>query len=128
MPTERTTRRVQIERSPEDRAREEAIRQEFQHRPKFEELMASGQYEGPVRHGDLLAFLAAMGELKRHREALGLSLADVAERSGIDKAALSRLENGHLVNPTLATLMKYAKALGKRIEWQFSDAGSSPSE
>ena len=65
--------------------------------------------------------------LKRERETRGLSLADVAGRSGIDKAALSRLENGQQPNPTVSTLARYAWALGKRLEWSLTDepAGAS---
>src|SRR5262249_12024721 len=46
----------------------------------------------------------------------------VAEKSGIDKAALSRLETGRQINPTVATLARYAKAVGKRFRWTFEDA------
>jgi transcriptional regulator with XRE-family HTH domain len=49
------------------------------------------------------------------REQAGLSLTDVADRSGIDKAALSRLENGLYSNPTINTLARYAKAIGTRF-------------
>ena len=65
--------------------------------------------------------MAALNELKKNREASGLSLADVAERSGIDKAALSRLENGVHDNPTVETLMRYATAIGKRLTWKLED-------
>ena len=57
----------------------------------------------------------ALESLKRERERMGLSLTDVAERSGIDRATLSKLENGRQVNPTLGTLNRYAAALGKRL-------------
>ncbi|MBL8792585.1 MAG: helix-turn-helix transcriptional regulator [Planctomycetia bacterium] len=61
-------------------------------------------------------------ELKKAREAAGLSLAEVQERSGMDKATLSRLENGHTENPTLETLLRYAKAVGKRLECRLVSA------
>ncbi len=48
-----------------------------------------------------------MLSLRRERERLGLSLADVAKLTSIDKAALSRLENGLQVNPTVNTLARY---------------------
>jgi transcriptional regulator with XRE-family HTH domain len=60
-------------------------------------------------------------DLKKAREAAGLSLADVAEKSGIDKAALSRLENGVHDNPTVETLMRYAAAVGKKLTWKLED-------
>lgn len=45
----------------------------------------------------------------------------MAERSGIDKAALSRLENGVHGNPTVDTLMRYAAAVGKKLAWTLQD-------
>src|SRR5215212_10155364 len=99
--------------TPEDRARHKAIREKFQReRPTHQELIESGEYIGPIPHGVYLELRAALHDLKKAREAAGLSLADVAERSGIDKAALSRLENGVHDNPTVETLMRYAAALG----------------
>jgi len=56
-----------------------------------------------------------LAALKKHRERQGLSLADVAERSGMDRAAVSRLENGVYVNPTVDTLYRYAEAIGAEI-------------
>jgi transcriptional regulator with XRE-family HTH domain len=35
---------------------------------------------------------------------------------GIDAPALSRLETGKMLNPTLATLLKWAEALGQRLD------------
>ena len=56
------------------------------------------------------------GRRARQRgEARGLSLADVAERSGIDKSRLSKLENDPRANPTLATLTRIASAMGVKL-------------
>jgi ribosome-binding protein aMBF1 (putative translation factor) len=49
--------------------------------------------------------------LKAERELRGLSLADISERTGISKSALSKLENNQDANPTINTLSKYADAL-----------------
>lgn len=54
-------------------------------------------------------------QLKDAREAKGLSLADVSERTGMDRSALSKLETGQRANPTVETLVRYAEAVGKRI-------------
>jgi hypothetical protein len=34
---------------------------------------------------------------------------------------VSRLENGKQDNPTVATLMRYAAAVGKRFLWSYED-------
>lgn len=64
---------------------------------------------------------AVMQELKTARESKGLSLADIYERTGIDRSALSKLENVTNENPTIDTLLRYAEVVGKRIEIQIFD-------
>jgi DNA-binding XRE family transcriptional regulator len=124
MSNERTHRDMKW--SAEDRARHKAIREKFQKkRPTLQQLIESGEYTGPVPHGVFLSLMAALVELKKAREAAGLSLADVAEKSGIDKAALSRLENGVHDNPTVDTLMRYAAAFGKKLMWTLQDLAPS---
>src|SRR2546421_400972 len=58
----------------------------------------------------------------------GLNLADVAERMGIDAPALSRLETGKMLNPTLATLHKWAEALGQKLDVDLSSGTMPPEE
>jgi len=55
---------------------------------------------------------------------LGLSLADLQTRTGIDRARLSRLlsESGVVGNPTVRTLERLAAALGKRVVLSLQDA------
>ena len=55
-----------------------------------------------------------------------LSLADMTAQAEMDRAALSRLENGVAVNPTINTLARYAQALGKRVEVRVVDAADQP--
>jgi transcriptional regulator with XRE-family HTH domain len=50
------------------------------------------------------------------------SRADVAQRSGIDKARLSRLENAKFPNVTIDTVERYAEALGKQVVVGLADA------
>jgi transcriptional regulator with XRE-family HTH domain len=64
--------------------------------------------------------LTATARFKAVRENQGLSLAEVAERMGIDSPALSRLETGKMLNPTLATLHNWAEALGQKLEVDLS--------
>lgn len=49
----------------------------------------------------------------------GLTQAQLAERCGMRAANLSRLENGN-GNPSVATLERIAKGLGKKLEISFA--------
>jgi hypothetical protein len=57
----------------------------------------------------------ALQLLKAERQQQGLSLADIEDRAGISRPNLSRLENEAEANPTVATLTRYANALGKKL-------------
>lgn len=106
-------------RTPEEIERHNAIRERFQReKPSLEQLIESGEYNEPLLMGEYLSIRQAIFALKQSRERAGLSLADVADRSGIDKAALSRIESGQHMNPTISTLCRYAHALGLRWTWR----------
>ena len=105
-----------IERTPDQQRRLEEVRERFQReRPGLEDLLASGDATEVVPQGEYLELRAMLGTLKKHRERQGLSLTDVANRSGMDRAAISRLENGVYLNPTVDTLHRYAQAVGADI-------------
>src|SRR3954471_8935469 len=109
-------------RTAEDLARYKAIRERFQQeKPSLEDLVSSGEYNEPLPMGEHLSIRQAVFALRKARERAGLSLADVAESTGIDKAALSRIETGQHPNPTVSTLCRYAQALGKRWAWSLED-------
>jgi AraC-like DNA-binding protein len=59
--------------------------------------------------------------LKAERVRQGLSLSDIQQRTGMDPPNLSRLENDAGVNPTVATLTRYAEAMGKKLLVVLSD-------
>ncbi len=106
------------ELTPEQRAAIETRRAERQ-TPQYQEEMARDieayrQEYPPLRDSELIEALAG---LRRERERQGLSLTDMAERTGIDRATISKLETGKLANPTIGTLRTYAKALGLRLAW-----------
>jgi DNA-binding XRE family transcriptional regulator len=114
MERKRTIRRSQ--RTPEETARIKQVREKFQaEKPSLAKLRASGEYSEPVSQGELLALLQFVAQLKDLRMQRNLSLADVAERTGIDKAAISRIENGLNPNPTVATLEALSRAVGARL-------------
>jgi hypothetical protein len=104
-------------RTPEELAELKQEREQFSRdKPGPEDLIASGDYDGPFRQGDLMALLSTLTTLKQERERRGLSLTDVSERSGLDKGMLSRLENGKILNPTVATLWRYADAIDMTLK------------
>jgi ribosome-binding protein aMBF1 (putative translation factor) len=99
-------------------ARLRDFRRRFQFaRPTPEELLKSGDVAEFVPLGDYLSLREAVLALKKQREQRGLSLAAVAERANMDKAAVSRLENGLQANPTIDTLNRYAAAIDAEIVW-----------
>jgi len=56
--------------------------------------------------------------LRNARLQQGLTQAQIDERTGIGRANLSRLENLHLDNPTLDTVLRYAQAVGLKVTLQ----------
>ena len=105
-----------IERTPEDQQRLDEIRERFQgERPGLGDLLDSGDVTEVISQGEYLDLRAMLGELKQHRQRQGLSLADVAERSGMDRSAVSRRKYGVYANPTVDTLYRYAEAIGAEI-------------
>jgi len=58
-----------------------------------------------------------LDEFLRARASVGITQAEVAERIGTTQSAIARLESGRgKHSPSLATLHKYAHALGCRLE------------
>ncbi|HZY90666.1 MAG TPA: helix-turn-helix transcriptional regulator [Gemmataceae bacterium] len=111
-------------KSAAERAREQALREKLQkEKPSLEGLLRAGECDpdAVMAMGMYFDVQRALRALKREREQGGLSIGDVAERSGLDRAVVSRLENGKQDNPTVATLMRYAAAVGKRFVWSYED-------
>ena len=105
--------------TPEDRARHQAIRETFQDNPSIEELVARGELRSQTLPlGVYVGSRLLVKSLRPLREQANLSLANLSQRSGMDKAMLSRLENGRVPNPGIETLCRYLDALDKRIEWR----------
>jgi DNA-binding XRE family transcriptional regulator len=103
----------------EFRADERSIRDALERERQEQGTIATTDV--PTDPEDAIATARFIGGLRRHREQAGLSLGDVADRSGLDKATLSRLENGWYLNPTLNTLARYARGIGKRLVLDLED-------
>lgn len=56
-------------------------------------------------------------ELKETRQALDISLQELARRSGVDFGLISKIENGK-ANPTLQNLLKLANAMGTDLTFE----------
>jgi transcriptional regulator with XRE-family HTH domain len=64
-------------------------------------------------------------KVKLLREEKGLSLKDLADRTGFSTALLSQMEN-HLVSPSLGTLIQLAKALDINVGDFFGETHEEP--
>jgi len=53
--------------------------------------------------------------LRNERQAQGLSLADISDRTGMSRTEVSRLETATNKNPTINSLQRIASALGKQL-------------
>ena len=103
-------------RTAEQRAEEDTVRRQHAANPIRQ------RSAGAINRHDFAAILRLLARFKAVREGRGLTLAEVAERMGIDAPALSRLETGKMLNPTLATLHKWAEALGQQLNVDLSPA------
>jgi DNA-binding Xre family transcriptional regulator len=101
---------IKPKRTAEHRTEEDAIRRRHAANPVRE------RPAGAVSRQSFAAILSLVARFKAMRESQRLTLAEVAERMGIDAPALSRLETGKVLNPTLATLHKWAEALGPKLD------------
>ncbi len=109
----REAKRLRRELTPEETRRWRQASKEIE--AEKAEILAKGRRVKAARNHARVAIRDALTTLKVEREAQGLSLSDIEHRSGIGRAALSRLENESEPNPTMVTLTRYAEALGKRL-------------
>jgi len=116
MSEERRTRGRKL--TPEEAAKYRGLREQI--KEELPELIA--RHVARTKTGPDLE--PVLHELKSTREAKGLSLADMTDLTGMDSSALSKLETGRRVNPTIETLSRYAEAVGKRLVVSLVDAAS----
>jgi transcriptional regulator with XRE-family HTH domain len=70
---------------------------------------------------------AFLDEILKARTEAGLTQAQIAERIGTTQSAVARLESGKgKHSPSLATLRKYAQALGCKLELRLTKNSSTP--
>ena len=108
--------RAKPERTAEERAEEARIRRQHAAKPITKRPAST------VSRQSFNQILSLLARFKAERENQRLTLAEVAERMGIDPPALSRLETGKMLNPTLSTLHKWAEALGQKLHVELTSA------
>jgi predicted transcriptional regulator len=64
---------------------------------------------------------ALIGELLSARSKAKLTQAQVARRMGTSQSAVARIESGR--TPSLTSLRKYARAVGRKVEIKLSKTG-----
>lgn len=84
----------------------------------------AGENAGPPTGGDPVAVLGPL--IRERRKELGLTLSDVAARSGLSVGHLSQVERG-LSTPTIRQLQQIAETMGVTIGWFFR-AEKGPAE
>jgi transcriptional regulator with XRE-family HTH domain len=78
---------------------------------------ALGNAEVKTQYEKLKDEFALLDEFLHARAAQGLTQAQVAEKIGTTQSAVARMESGRgKHSPSLATLSKYAEALGCKLE------------
>ncbi len=86
-----------------------------------DDLSADGAGDEVVSQGMWMALINLVGSLKARREGMGLTIAEVAKRSGLTVATVSRLENLHNRNPSFDTVFRYGMAIDALVTLGFEE-------
>jgi predicted transcriptional regulator len=113
----RQPKRIRRELTAEENGRWQRALEETERRK--DDILAKGRQVKSAHRRANSVVRDALERLKAERQAQGLSLSDIEEKTGIGRSALSRLENETDLNPTVVTLTRYAEALGKKIVVSF---------
>jgi ribosome-binding protein aMBF1 (putative translation factor) len=111
------TIKIPVVRTPEEKAEERRIREMHRQNPICEVPNDTMTGEDAAH---MLSFAAA---IRSERVAQGLSIQQLADMAGLDAGVLARFESGQSFNPTVATLCRIVRALGRELHWSFSNGG-----
>jgi|HubBroStandDraft_5_1064220.scaffolds.fasta_scaffold476498_2 DNA-binding Xre family transcriptional regulator len=89
------------------------------------EIVSRARELKKARQSAVAQLQEAFALLRSERQSRGISLAELRDRTGIGRSALSRLENDPEANPTITTLARIAEALGKQIVIQLVEKPKS---
>jgi len=104
-------------------------------RSKAEEMrFREEQRRNPIRvvqtdtmlRADVGEVLKLIADIRREREAQGLTPEQVADLAAVKPEIYSRFEAGHSFGLTIGTLSRIARAVGKRLLVSLGDANPSP--
>jgi hypothetical protein len=107
--------------TPEEAAHYKALRAQIEE--ELPDLMAVGRALRDRHRG--VPVQEAARKLKEERERQGLTLEQVVQSSGLDATLLTKLENDVNHDPTVASLTRYAQALGKSLEILLIESGAA---
>jgi ribosome-binding protein aMBF1 (putative translation factor) len=110
-------------RTPERRAAEAAAREDYDRQMRETGTIASRPLPPEKRAAldppSAIVPIPGMAELaeklRAFRESKGLTIDEVAARSGLERGQISKLERGRVRNPTVETLSRFADALDVRL-------------
>ena len=87
---------------------------------EFKELLAEQMKDEEFRkeYEALEPEFTIMQAMFDARNAEGMTQKELSERSGIAQGDISKMENGN-ANPSIKTLQRLAKAMGKRLRIEF---------
>lgn len=108
MAKRKTAQRIVREATPAEKQRHATVRKQIE--SELPELRKKGLL---ALHRHRLRQI--LEELIAARHQQGLSLADIRERTGMERSTISRLETSKDANPTLLTLQRYAGAVGRSV-------------
>ncbi len=112
-PIKQTTRDRRL--TPEEADRYRKIREQIeQEKPEINARIRAHMAE-------VTDLARIFSELRKVREQQGMSLTDLQDKTGIDRASLSKLETGQRANFTLETVVRYAEAVGKHVQFVLSE-------
>lgn len=63
-------------------------------------------------------YFEVVAEFKKTRQELGLTQADIAQKSGIDRSTIAKIETGSR-NTTIGSLLILAEAMDKKLKINF---------
>src|SRR5690348_4111793 len=115
-----TAKLPKIERTPEQKAEERRVREMHRQNP-VREVPAD-----TITGTDVVNLMRFVASIRSAREAQGLTAEAIAERAGMEASAYARLESGNVLNPTLSTLFRVARALGKNLVLTLEAASPGP--